>query len=178
MNTFELSGANANHATNGDFARPLTPGNHFVEVFALDVAVKNPRDRRVTPVDDPHTFGETSGLAQANVSRAIFLFEANVSEVRRVGIDLFGFPRLLELVEDRALVMVLLEQGRLVFGFVARDHRLAQTFEFAHERSLRRRLRFRHLVECCAHLFQQRAFFFNDLEVLVFDVVMGGAVGA
>nr|MBK7064193.1 hypothetical protein [Deltaproteobacteria bacterium] len=86
----ERAAADHHRAADGDGALQGLAAELLLVLVALLVAVVDPRDRGVAPVDDAHAaLGvDVGAVADEHVAAATALGEAHVAEVRVVGVDL------------------------------------------------------------------------------------------
>src|SRR6185369_10791067 len=145
-----------------DLAVAVAAGDLFLVAIALPVAVEDPRDRRVPPVDDLYLAGEPRRLAEQDVELALPLTQPKMREVRRVAADLRHLPRRAQLIEERGLPIPLVEEGGVILLLLALAERLAKTRELLDERRLRRRRRDRRRLERGRHPLKQGELFGDD----------------
>ena len=97
--------ADGDRAARFDDTLVSSPREILFEVVALLIAVEELGDWGVAPVDDPEAMVETSGTAQAQVTRPIALTEPHVCEVGGFRVYLGCGPRFSQLRQQRTLVV-------------------------------------------------------------------------
>ena len=154
----DRDGAPRHHLAGHDAAADL-----LLVVLALLVAVVEPRDRRVPPVDDAHAVLEAGRLAEAEVALAPVLAQAQVGEVRRGGVDARRGARLAELRAQRGQHAPALVQRRaLEVVDAAAQQLIADVLELLDDRGLGRRLAVRRAGDAVVHAFEQRELLGDD----------------
>src|SRR6185369_4854502 len=100
----------------------LAVAEHLVVVVPLFIAVKQPTDRRIAPVDDadPGFAIEVGATADQNVATLAVLFQRQGTEVGRLGVDL-NLGGLALTRRKNVQPLHLLEQRRHVFHARSRD---------------------------------------------------------
>src|SRR5690606_23743714 len=107
----------------------------FVRV-ALLVAVEELRDGGVAPVDDAHAAPDAGRLAEADVAPPALLAQPQVREVRGARVDPRRAPRGLELAQQRAPPIPLLEERQPVLLLLARNQDRPDPLELLDQRGL------------------------------------------
>ena len=165
----ELSGLDRDSAPGDHLAFAHAPAELLFVHVTLLVAVEQLGDGRVAPVDDAHAALDAGGLAEADVAAGAVLLDADVGEVRRLGVDLGSGARFAELLEQRELPVVLLHDRAFVL-LLGVGEVFAQSHELLDDGLLGGRY---HI----GHLLQERRNLVEQLELVSYDRV-GHGVGS
>ena len=158
----ERAVADRDRAPCGDLSRTRAAGDVLLVLVALPVAVEDPRNGGVAPVDDRDAALDERALAETEIPLAAVFAQAQVPEVGAVEAHLRAVPRRLELAQERGLAVPLVAQRGPIGRVVAGQHLLAQPFELPHDSALGRRRAGRALRDGALHALEERQLVGDD----------------